>query len=40
MTPDLREKLPPTDSRWRVDIRALEQCKGDQVCAQEGGHSC
>jgi len=40
MTPGLREKLPPTDSRWRADIRALEQCKADQVRAREGGRPC
>ena len=31
LTPGLLEKLPPTDSRRRDDIRALEACKADQV---------
>ncbi|GJE85969.1 oxysterol-binding protein-domain-containing protein [Phanerochaete sordida] len=25
ITPDLENKLPPTDSRWRPDVRALEE---------------
>ena len=33
ITPGLLEKLPPTDSRRRADIRALEACKADQVGA-------
>ncbi|KAK9839445.1 hypothetical protein WJX81_002493 [Elliptochloris bilobata] len=33
VTPGLLERLPPTDSRRRADIRALEACKADQANA-------
>jgi hypothetical protein len=31
MTPELRASLPPTDSRWRADMRALEEGRYSEV---------
>ena len=32
MTPGLESKLPPTDTRWRQDLRAIEKGEYPQVC--------
>jgi len=43
MTPGLEAKLPPTDTRWRKDLRAIEKGDYATVCtpltAQEMGVS-
>ena len=39
LTPGLREQLPPTDSRLREDVRALEACKAEQVTRQLLSHA-
>ena len=31
MTPELQASLPPTDSRWRADLRALEEGRYAEV---------
>lgn len=33
LTPGLRERLPPTDSRLRRDLAALERARYDEVPA-------
>ena len=32
MTPGLRERLPPTDSRLRRDLQFLERARYEEVC--------
>ena len=32
MTEELKARLPPTDSRWRADVRAMEEGRYSEVC--------